>query len=160
MNFSLPTDGLPSTKPYLLRAVWEWCNDNGFTPYIVVEVDDSCRVPLEFVKDGQIVLNISMDATHGLQVANDLVSFQGRFGGVARELVIPTERIAAIYARENGAGMSFEVSAVLDSPSTVHDHAATPRASPAPGTPPAPPEEDPPPDTPGGKRRSHLRRIK
>ncbi|MDR3351617.1 MAG: ClpXP protease specificity-enhancing factor [Zoogloeaceae bacterium] len=150
MNFSQPVSGLPSTKPYLLRAVWEWCNDNGFTPYLVVEVDASCRVPVEFVQDGQIVLNISMEATHNLQIANDLISFQGRFADVARELIIPTERVSAIYARENGAGMAFEISAATTSPHP-EARAATPPAS--------HPEDPPPPDTPGGGR-SHLRRIK
>lgn len=100
---------LPSTKPYLLRALWEWCCDNGFTPHIAVEVDERTRVPREFVREGQIVLNLGPNATNKLQIGNDYVEFQARFGGVARELSVPIERISAIYARENGAGMAFEV---------------------------------------------------
>ena len=101
------------TKPYFLRALYEWCTDNGFTPYITVIVDGTTRVPNEFVKDGQIVLNISFDATSGLNIANDYVSFAARFGGKARDIAVPIERIAAIYARENGHGMGFEVTEVV-----------------------------------------------
>lgn len=100
---------LPSTKPYLLRAIWEWCCDNGFTPYIAVQVDERTRVPREFVRDGQIVLNLGPDATNRLQIGNELVEFQARFGGVARDLSVPVDRVSAIYARENGAGMAFEI---------------------------------------------------
>jgi len=100
---------LPSTKPYLLRAIWEWCCDNGFTPHIAVEVDERTRVPREFVRGGQIVLNLGPTATSKLQIGNDFIDFQARFNGVARELSVPVERVSAIYARENGAGMAFEV---------------------------------------------------
>lgn len=100
---------LPSTKPYLLRALWEWCCDNGFTPHIAVEVDERTRVPREFVRDGQIVLNLGPSATNKLQIGNDFIEFQARFGGVARDLSVPVTRVSAIYARENGAGMAFEV---------------------------------------------------
>lgn len=100
---------LPSTKPYLLRAIWEWCCDNGFTPHIAVEVDERTRVPREFVRGGQIVLNLGPTATSKLQIGNDFIDFQARFNGIARELSIPVGRISAIYARENGAGMSFEI---------------------------------------------------
>lgn len=100
---------LPSTKPYLLRALWEWCCDNGFTPYIAVQVDGRTRVPREFIREGQIVLNIGSEATNKLHMGNDLIEFQARFGGVARELSVPVEQVSAIYARENGAGMAFEV---------------------------------------------------
>ena len=99
---------LPSTKPYLLRAIWEWCNDNGFTPYLAVQVDGRCRVPREFVRDGQIVLNIGPSATNKLQMGNEYIDFQARFGGVAREIYVPMSNVAAIYAKENGAGMAFE----------------------------------------------------
>ncbi len=98
-----------STKPYLLRALYEWCTDNGYTPYIVVSVDASCRVPMEFVKNGEIVLNISFEATGNLKMDNDLIHFKARFGGVAREIEIPVDNVSAIYARENGQGMAFEV---------------------------------------------------
>ncbi len=98
-----------STKPYLLRALYEWCTDNGYTPYIVVAVDGSTRVPMEFVKNGEIVLNISFEATGNLKMDNDWISFKARFGGIAREIEIPVENVSAIYARENGQGMAFEV---------------------------------------------------
>lgn len=100
---------LPSTKPYLLRAIWEWCCDNGFTPYVAVQVDGRTVVPREFIKDGQIVLNIGPGATNKLNIGNDLIEFQGRFGGVARQLSVPVGRVSAIYSRENGAGMSFDI---------------------------------------------------
>ena len=100
---------LPSTKPYLLRAIWEWCNDNAFTPYIAVQVDARTNVPREFIRDGQIVLNLGIEATNKLQIGNDLIEFQARFGGVARQLSVPVSQVSAIYARENGAGMAFEV---------------------------------------------------
>lgn len=100
---------LPSTKPYLLRAIWEWCCDNGFTPYISVQVDARTRVPREFVRDGQIVLNIGPDASNKLHIGNDFIEFQARFGGVARQLSVPVEQVSAIYSRENGAGMAFEI---------------------------------------------------
>lgn len=98
-----------STKPYLLRALYEWCTDNGYTPYIVVAVDASTRVPMEFVKNGEIVLNISFEATGNLKMDNDWITFKARFGGVAREIEIPVDNVSAIYARENGQGMAFEV---------------------------------------------------
>ncbi len=105
-----------STKPYLLRALYEWCTDNGYTPYIVVSVDAACRVPMEFVKNGEIVLNISFEATGNLKMDNDLIHFKARFGGVAREIEIPIENVSAIYARENGQGMAFEVKREEDVP--------------------------------------------
>lgn len=99
---------LPSTKPYLIRAIHQWCCDHGFTPYLAVVVDSRARVPLEHVRDGQIVLNIGYEATGHLSLTNDGISFQARFGGVARDIAIPIGNVAAIYARENGAGMAFE----------------------------------------------------
>ena len=96
-----------STKPYLLRAIYEWCTDNGYTPYLAAMVDSHTRVPREFVKDGEIVLNISFTATSGLKMDNDLIHFSARFGGVARDIVVPVENVVAIYARENGQGMAF-----------------------------------------------------
>ncbi len=98
---------LPSTRPYLIRALHEWCTDGGFTPYIVVAVDERVQVPREFVRDGQIVLNVSFDATSGLRLGNDVVEFKARFGGVPREVVVPVDHVIAIYARENGRGMAF-----------------------------------------------------
>lgn len=96
-----------STRPYLIRALYEWCTDNGFTPYVAVRVDDSAQVPREYVKNGEIVLNISIDATSSLKLGNDFIEFKARFGGVAREIIVPVGRVIAIYARENGQGMAF-----------------------------------------------------
>ncbi len=98
-----------STRPYMIRAIYEWCNDNGFTPYIAVSVDERTLVPREHVRAGEIVLNLSASATNNLTLGNDLVHFHARFSGVVRELSIPVENITAIYARENGHGMAFEV---------------------------------------------------
>ncbi len=97
-----------STKPYLLRAIYEWCTDNGYTPHIAVVVDSRTRVPMQFVKNGEIVLNISFEATSGLKMENDSIHFSARFGGVSRDILIPVENVIAIYARENGQGMAFE----------------------------------------------------
>jgi stringent starvation protein B len=99
----------PSTRPYLIRALFEWCTDNGFTPYVAVMVDDTVRVPVEYVKDGEIVLNISYDATSALKLGNEYIEFKARFAGVAREIMVPVSRVIAIYARENGQGMAFPV---------------------------------------------------
>jgi stringent starvation protein B len=98
-----------STKPYLLRAIYEWCTDNGYTPYLAAMVDHETQVPLEFVKNGEIVLNISFSATSGLKMDNDFIHFHARFAGVSREIFVPVDNVAAIYARENGQGMAFEV---------------------------------------------------
>ena len=98
-----------STKPYLLRAIYEWCTDNGYTPYLAAAVDARTLVPREFVKNGEIVLNISFTATSGLKMDNDFIRFNARFGGVSREISIPVDNVLAIYSRENGQGMAFEV---------------------------------------------------
>lgn len=96
-----------STRPYLIRALYEWCTDNGLTPYVAVRVDESVQVPREYVKDGEIVLNISYDATSALQLGNDFIEFKARFGGKPRDIMVPVGRVIAIYARENGQGMAF-----------------------------------------------------
>jgi stringent starvation protein B len=98
-----------STKPYFVRAVYEWCTDNGYTPYIAVAVDDTTVVPRDFVKNGEIVLNISALATSKLTLGNEFIDFQARFGGSARSISVPIKNVTAIYARENGHGMAFEV---------------------------------------------------
>ena len=100
-----------STKPYMLRAIYEWCTDSGFTPYLAVKVDAATTVPMEYVKKGEIVLNISFGATSGLKMDNDAIHFRARFGGVSREIYVPVQNVLAIYANENGQGMAFEVSA-------------------------------------------------
>lgn len=96
-----------TTRPYLIRALHEWCTDNGFTPYLAVRVDDSVQVPREYVKDGEIVLNVGIDATNALQLGNDYIEFTARFGGKPRDIMVPVGRVIAIYARENGQGMAF-----------------------------------------------------
>ena len=131
-----------STKPYLLRAIHEWCVDQGFTPYLNVVVDTHTRVPRQYVKDGQIVLNLGPEATHQLLMGNEIISFTARFSGVAQTLSIPVANVAAIYARENGQGMAFDVVAAESAA-----EAATPLTEEAP-TGPVPPG------------RSHLTRIK
>lgn len=96
-----------STRPYLIRALYDWCTDNGLTPYVAVLVDDTVQVPREYVKNGEIVLNISFDATSSLKLGNDFIEFKARFAGSAREIMVPVSRVIAIYARENGQGMAF-----------------------------------------------------
>ncbi|MBP7780231.1 MAG: ClpXP protease specificity-enhancing factor [Burkholderiaceae bacterium] len=103
----IDTADTSSTRPYLIRALYEWCTDNGLTPFIAVLVDESVRVPNEYVKDGEIVLNVSFDATSSLNLGNEFIEFKGRFGGVARDILVPVNRVVAIYARENGQGMAF-----------------------------------------------------
>ena len=109
----------PSTRPYLVRALYEWCTDNGLTPYVAVMVDETVQVPREYVQDGEIVLNVSFDATSSLKLGNEFIEFKARFGGKPREIMVPMNRVMAIYARENGQGMSFPVNRaerVLGSP--------------------------------------------
>ncbi len=98
---------IPSNKPYLIRALHQWCTDFGFTPFIAVFVDARVEVPMEFVKNDEIVLNLSLEACHQLAIENDWISFQARFGGIPRKIMVPVTHVLAIYARENGQGMSF-----------------------------------------------------
>jgi stringent starvation protein B len=109
MSVSALTPSPNSTRPYLLRALYEWCTDNGYTPYIAAYVDETVQVPREHVKNNEIVLNISMDATSSLKLGNEFVQFKARFSGTAREIMVPIDRVIAIYARENGQGMAFPV---------------------------------------------------
>lgn len=106
----------PSTRPYLLRALHEWCSDNGLTPYLAVQVDASVQVPRAFVQDGHIVLNASYEATSALHMGNEFISFKARFGGKPHDIMVPVGRVVAIYARETGQGMSFP-------PEEVGEHA-------------------------------------
>lgn len=170
-----------STKPYLLRAIYEWCTDNGYTPYLAAVADGNARVPKEFVKNGEIVLNISFGATSGLKMDNDVIHFNARFGGISREISVPIENVVAIYARENGQGMAFPVPGgaapagqgssgqapeaadrsgmVLRLATDRDDPAPVPAAAPAgknaPGT-----DSDPPPELPPTGGRPALKRIK
>ena len=157
-----------STRPYLIRALHDWCTDNGFTPYIAVHVDRAVQVPMEYVSNHEIVLNVGFDATSGLDLGNDFIQFKARFGGVAREIIVPVDHVVAIYARENGQGMAFPA------PEPLAEGAPTA----APATPvPAEPrrsglrlaseigedegDDTPPPsDGPGGAPRPALKRVK
>ncbi|WP_313951597.1 ClpXP protease specificity-enhancing factor [Accumulibacter sp.] len=139
---------LPSTKPYLIRAIHQWCTDNNFTPYLAVSVDARTRVPMEHVRDGKIVLNVGYEATGRLEIGNEVITFQARFGGVARDLSIPIGNVSGIYARENGAGMTFET----ESAATV---AKGENAGPASAT-----DREPEPPTTPPAGRPKLQRIK
>ncbi|MCW5575929.1 MAG: ClpXP protease specificity-enhancing factor [Burkholderiales bacterium] len=136
-----------STKPYLIRAVHEWACDSGLTPYLSVKVDENTRVPAEHVKNGEIVLNLSHDATHKLTIGQDLIQFSARFGGVSRECSVPVAAVQGIFARENGQGLFFSEESQVQS--TV---------------PPAmqPPEkpDDPKPDSPAPGGRPRLQIVK
>jgi len=146
---------MTSSKPYLIRAIHEWCVDSGFTPYLVVQVDRRTRVPREFVRDGQIVLNISPEATHQLALGNDEITFQTRFSGVPFQVSVPVDAVAAIYARENGQGMAFEVKSAEDAPANVQEVGAGEAAAEE-----SEQESGPSRDEPAAKRVSHLTRIK
>jgi stringent starvation protein B len=132
-----------STKPYLLRALYEWCTDSGYTPHIAVKVDAATTVPMEYVRKGEIILNISYGATTALKMDNDAITFKARFNGISREIYIPVHNVMAIYANENGQGMAFEVGqnasegtpplASVDAPAaTAPGLSAVPNASPEP----------------------------
>jgi stringent starvation protein B len=165
------TDTVSSTKPYLIRAIHEWCADNGLTPYLAVTVDERTEVPREFVRAGEIVLNVSMGATDRLQIGNERISFQARFGGVARSLSIPIEQVSAIYARENGQGMAFEVpkplavspepqaDAVAAAPASTEERSGRASDSPFIAEAPTPPE-GPATPPPSGGGRPKLTRVK
>ncbi|CAG4883527.1 ClpXP protease specificity-enhancing factor [Georgfuchsia toluolica] len=141
---------LPSTKPYLIRAIHEWCLDQGFTPYLQVAVDSRSRVPREHVRDGQIVLNVGSAATNQLMLGNEEIRFQARFSGAVFSVLVPVDAVLAIYARENGQGMAFDVASVGTASA---EHGQAPLANP-----PAP--DDPPDPKPLAGGRSHLTRIK
>lgn len=115
-----------STKPYLIRAMHEWCSDSGLTPYISVQVNAATRVPTEYVKNGEIVLNVAYDATHRLTIGNDLIQFAARFNGVSRECSIPIETVTGIFAKENGQGMLFPRESAGDAASTPPSPPDTP----------------------------------
>ena len=136
-----------STKPYLIRAIYEWCVDQSFTPYVAVQVDDQTKVPVEFIKDGQIVLNVSYTATRHLKIGNEFINFSARFNGSSRELEIPILAVIGIFAKENGQGMFFQATEEITASAEVHPA----EASPAPPNP-------PPPDKP--TRGSHLKIVK
>lgn len=157
-----------STRPYLVRALYEWCTDNGLTPYVAVAVDDSVQVPREYVKNNEIVLNISFDATSSLKLSNEFIEFKARFAGSSRDIMVPMERVIAIYARENGQGMAFPMGSALQAEGAPASSAAPLAVVSSPPTPadskvvqlvPADDEKTPPPPKPQGPRPS-LKRVK
>lgn len=112
------SDKLGSTKPYMIRAIHEWCVDNALTPHLLVVVNAQTKVPKAFVKNGEIILNLNYSATKDLHIDNEAIVFSARFGGVAQSLYVPMDAVRGIFARENGQGMFFE----LESPvATVAD---------------------------------------
>lgn len=172
----IDAQGSSSTRPYLIRALYEWCTDNSLTPYVAVQADASVQVPREHIKDGEIVLNISFDATSSLELGNEFISFSARFAGKPREIIIPIDRVIAIYARENGQGMAFPRPAA-DTPTPVEGAATAeePSTTEQPRNPDAdvklvesvpPPKSDPSadgapePKRPGPAKRPKLTRIK
>ena len=160
-----------STRPYLIRALHQWCTDNGFTPYLAVFVDETVRVPMEYVKNNEIVLNVGFEATSGLKLGNEFVEFRARFGGSSREVTVPVGHVVAIYARENGQGMAFPVptagaalradtlpaarNAAPGPPRGLRLASSEPEAQPEPTSPGDEPPEPPPP-----LNRPSLTRIK
>lgn len=137
---------MTSTKPYLIRALHEWCSDQGFTPYIVVTVRDQMQIPMEYVKNGEIVLNISYNAARNVTLGNDYITFAARFNGVSQEIVIPVGAVVSIFAKENGEGMGFEYEAAVESVPTEAAEQV--------------PAADLEPEPPAGGGRSHLRVVK
>lgn len=127
-----------STRPYLIRALHDWCTDNGFTPYIAVHVDRFVQVPMEYVSNNEIVLNVGFDATSSLDLGNEFIQFKARFGGVAREIVVPIDHVVAIYARENGQGMAFPAPDAQPSGAPIATMVGTSTAAPAEARPPTP----------------------
>ncbi|OGA25697.1 MAG: ClpXP protease specificity-enhancing factor [Betaproteobacteria bacterium RIFCSPLOWO2_02_FULL_67_26] len=117
------------TKPYLIRAIHEWCSDSGFTPYVSVQVNADTRVPTEHVKNGEIVLNVGSDAAHRLTIGNERIQFAARFNGVSRECSIPIEAVTGIFAKENGQGMFFPRDAATDGTSAAPAPESTPPAT-------------------------------
>jgi stringent starvation protein B len=131
-----------STKPYLIRAIYDWCTDNGYTPYLSVQVDVNTRVPMAYVKDGGIVLNISMDAVQSLQLGNEEISCGGRFGGVAHKIIIPIATVVGIFAKETGQGLAFQGQESVPEKSEALS------------------DSDVPPDEPPPQGKPHLRVVK
>jgi len=149
-----------ATKPYILRALYEWCVDNGYTPHLAVKADSKTQVPQEYIKNGEITLNISPSAVHKLQMGNELVEFSARFAGVARQISVPVANVYALYARETGHGMTFDIDGakpgvqVKAETEGVASNTRPPTALPAPTTTTEPPKK------PSGGGKPNLRRIK
>jgi stringent starvation protein B len=148
------------TKPYLLRALFEWCVDNGYTPHLAVKVDSRTQVPNEYVKNGEITLNVSPNAVHKLQLGNELIEFSARFGGVARQISVPISNVYALYARETGHGMTFDIEGPKPSLQAVAEAETAAPSKPTASLPSPVPTTTPPPDKPSGGGKPTLRRIK
>ena len=146
----MSTSEIP-TKPYLLRALYEWCVDNGYTPHLAVKVDSRTRVPVEYVKNGEITLNIAPTAVHKMQIGNEMVEFSARFGGAARQISVPVANVYALYARETGHGMTFDVDAPKSAVQSVAE--VEPTTTAGQDVPPEPPR-------PSSGGRPSLRRVK
>ena len=125
-----PATSGTSTKPYLIRALHDWCSDNGFTPYVAVFVDGNVQVPMEYVKNNEIVLNVGFEATSSLKLGNETIEFKARFGGTSREIIVPVDHVIAIYARENGQGMAFPMPAQGSAPAPSTEPEEAPAPSP------------------------------
>ncbi len=158
-----------STRPYLIRALYDWCTDNGLTPYVAVLVDHTVQVPQDYVKNGEIVLNISFDATSSLKLGNEFIEFKARFAGVARDIMVPINRVLAIYARENGQGMAFPVAVESGEEADAAAPAPASKGSPLSSVPAAGADGvggegdaggDEPPRPPAGGPRPALKRVK
>ena len=122
-----------SAKPYLIRAICEWCADNGLTPYLAVKVNGQTRVPAAHVKNGEIVLNISRGATRRLTIDNEWVRFAARFSGASQEVAVPVAAVSGIFAKESGYGFAFTVPAdPVASLEAATAPTATPTQSPSP----------------------------
>jgi stringent starvation protein B len=130
-----PATAGTSTRPYLIRALHDWCTDNGFTPYVAVFVDATVQVPNEYVKNNEIVLNVGFEATSSLKLGNETIEFKARFGGTSREIIVPIDHVIAIYARENGQGMAFPMPSEGQPPASATVRTETPAVvTPARGT--------------------------
>jgi|SRR5690348_10113725 len=150
---------MTSNRPYLLRAIYDWINDNGFTPYILVDAGrPGVRVPAAAVRDGKVVLNIAMRAVANLELGNDRIRFMARFGGVSQPLDVPVSAVQAIYAQENGQGMMFppEESGEPSPEAAAGPSAAQPAATSTPAT----NADAPSPDEPPPKGPPKLRVVK
>ncbi len=133
------------TKPYLIRAIYEWCVDCGYTPYLSVTVTEGCRVPTEYVKNNEIVLNVSPSATRNLKIDNDRVHFSARFNGVSREVSVPIGAVAGIFARENSEGLLFKVDSDVAAIADAQDEIVADEKNKTPAT---------------TRERSHLKVVK
>lgn len=141
MDNELPPVSMTSSQPYLIRGIYDWVIDNGFTPYLLVNAEnDYAIIPRDFVEDGKIVLNINPSAISDLQLGNDYIMFNARFSGKAMEVSVPVVAVLAIYARENGQGMMFD-----ENNSSL---------------PPTPPEDNTPPQQPKKPQKPQLKVVK